>query len=214
MISDSMLLMRYGSDDLFEYVNKTGKNPLETTRRKVTILFFDIKGSTSIAEKLDADIFAKFLSDIFVDIMDLIYGNNGSVNKMLGDGLMATFGAPMSTGVDAFNAVNAAKKIEGYLHTYNDVRPDYLPGDLEAGLGIATGSVFAGVIGSVRREEYTVLGDTVNIAARLESLTREVEGNILVDEVTYSEVREDFPAKKVYRSRIKGREQSSRIFSL
>jgi len=214
LISETMLLMRYGSDELLDYVENTGKNPLTSGKKRVTVLFFDIKGSTKIAEKLQPEVFTAFLSDILVDIMDLIYGNHGSVNKLLGDGLMATFGAPMETGTDPFNAVNVALKIQEYLKTYNDVRPDYLTQPIEAGIGIATGLVFAGVIGSVRREEYTVLGDTVNVAARLEKLTRSVDCQILVDEATFQEVKKDFTPRKRYKTFLKGRQEEVKIVGL
>ncbi len=214
LLSETMLLMRYGSDDLVEYVEKTGRNPLESGRRKVSILFFDIKNSTKIAEQLQPEVFTSFLSDILVDIMDLVYGNHGSVNKLLGDGLMASFGAPIETGADAFNAVNVAEKIQNYLDTYNDVRPDYLSERIEAGVGIATGEVFAGLIGSIRLEEYTMLGDTVNIAARLEKLTREIDRDILIDEATYLEVRKRVSPVKKYQISIKGRSEKIAAISI
>lgn len=213
-INDMMLLMRYGSDELMDHVLKTGRNPMESGRKKITVLFFDIIGSTSIAEKLDPEVFTSFLSDIFIDIMDLIYGNHGSVNKLLGDGLMATFGVPLDTGNDALNAVNTAKQIEDYLNTYNDVKPDFMENDLRGGIGIATGYVFAGIIGSVRWEEYTVLGDTVNVAARLEKMTRKINRNILMDETTYNEVKEHYPDVKTYRSQVRGKAETMKLFSI
>ncbi len=214
LFHDAALFMRYGSDELLDYVQNTGENPLQSGKKRVTVMFFDLVGSTSIAEKLDPDVFTSFLNELFIDIMDLIYGNHGSVNKILGDGIMATFGAPLETGKDAYNAVNAAKQIQEYLVTYNDVRPDYLKDRISAGIGIATGTVFAGVIGSVRREEYTVLGDTVNVAARLEKLTRQVGGNILTDEETYNEVKDSFPLHKKYQNRLRGREEMAVVYSI
>jgi adenylate cyclase len=187
LFSDSMLLMRYANDELIDYIQKTGKNPFETANRKVTILFFDIRNSTGIAESLEPDKFASFLSEIFTDIMDLIYGCGGSVNKLLGDGMMAAFGCPLSTDYDAYNAIKTAVMIQEYLGTYNDVKPDYITQQVEVGIGIATGTVFAGLIGSVHRQEYALLGDSVNIASRLESLTRKTEENILIDENTFLE---------------------------
>jgi len=213
-IHDSILLMRYGSDELIEYVLKNGRNPMSSGRKKVTVLFFDIIGSTGIAENLDPEVFTTFLSDIFIDIMDLIYGNHGSVNKLLGDGLMATFGVPLETENDALNAVNTAKQIEEYLNTYNDVKPDFLKENINGGIGIATGIVFAGVVGSVRWEEYTVLGDTVNVAARLEKLTRRTDGNILIDENTYNEVKNIHPAKTIYKTQVRGKTEKIRVFSI
>ncbi|MDR2314626.1 MAG: PAS domain S-box protein [Spirochaetaceae bacterium] len=214
MISDTMLLNRYLGEDIIEYIRKTGKNPLDTKKQKVTILFFDIRNSTGIAEKLAPETFAEFLNDILKDIMDLVYGLKGSVNKLIGDGLMATFGAPLSSGRDAQNAVEAARVIYDYLKTFNDVRPEYLREPISAGIGLATGTVFAGVIGSVRRQEYTVLGDAVNIANRLEKLTRGSAEKVLMDEATYMEVKDIFPCRKAFNGRIRGRTGSILIYGL
>jgi PAS domain S-box-containing protein len=214
MISDAMLLNRYLGEDIIDYIRKTGKNPLGTKKQRVTVLFFDIRNSTGIAEKLAPDIFAEFLNDILKDIMDLVYGRKGSVNKLIGDGLMATFGAPLQTGRDAQNAVEAAQEIYNYLRTFNDVRPEYLSQPVTAGIGLATGTVFAGVIGSVRRQEYTVLGDAVNIASRLEKLTRRSEEKVLMDEATYEEVKDVFPCREAFTGRIRGRSGSILVYGL
>jgi PAS domain S-box-containing protein len=214
MISDTMLLSRHLGEDVIDHIRKTGKNPLKTKKQKVTVLFFDIRGSTEIAEKLAPEVFAEFLNDILMDIMDLVYGCKGSVNKLIGDGLMATFGAPLSTGRDAHNAVEAAQKIYNYLRTFNDVRPVCLAEPVSAGLGIATGIVFAGVIGSVRHQEYTVLGDAVNIASRLEDLTRHASEKVLMDEATYDEVKDLFPCRKAFSGRLRGRTGSILIYGL
>lgn len=214
LFSSSKQLLPYVNQETIDYIKKTGLNPMEASSRKVTILFFDIRNSTGIAESLSPKNFANFLSEIFTDIMDLIYGSGGSVNKMLGDGIMATYGAPMSSGNDAMNAVRTAELIMEYLDTYNDVRPNYIKNPIAAGIGIATGIVFTGLIGSVHREEYAVLGDSVNIASRIESLTKKVGCKILVDENTYTEVREEFQFKKRYNGQVRGRKESIKMYSL
>jgi PAS domain S-box-containing protein len=214
LISDTALLSRYMSGDVVEYVRRTGNNPLETKKRKVTVLFFDIRGSTRIAEGLAPDVFAEFLNDILTDIMDLVYGCKGSVNKIIGDGLMAIFGAPLSTGNDALNAVHTAEEIYNYLKTFNDVRPESLKEPVQAGIGLATGTVFAGVIGSVRHQEYTVLGDAVNVASRLESLSRSSPEKVLMDEETYLAVKDTFPSRKVFSGRVRGRTGTLSIYGL
>jgi class 3 adenylate cyclase len=214
MISDAMLLNRYVGEDIIDYIRKTGRDPLRTKKQKVTVLFFDIRNSTGIAEKLAPETFAEFLNDILKDIMDLVYGRKGSVNKLIGDGLMATFGAPFSTGQDAQNAVETAQEIYRYLKSYNDVRPAYLDEPVGAGIGLATGTVFAGIIGSVRHQEYTVLGDAVNIASRLEKLTRTSAEKVLMDEATYDEVKDLFPCRKAFNGRIRGRTGPMLIYGL
>jgi adenylate cyclase len=120
----------------------------------------------------------------------------------------------LQTGKDALNAVDAAQEIYNYLRTFNDVRPGYLKEPVAAGIGIATGTVFAGVIGSVRRQEYTVLGDAVNIASRLEKLTRNSAEKVLIDEATYNEAGKVFPCRKAFSGRVRGRAGSIRVYGL
>jgi PAS domain S-box-containing protein len=214
LISDTMLLSRYMSDDVVEYVKRTGNNPLETAKRRVTILFFDIRRSTLLGESLAPDTFAGLLNDVLTDITDLVYGCRGSVNKLIGDGLMATFGAPISTKNDALNAVQAAQEMYNYLKTFNDVRPEYLKDPLRAGIGLATGTVFAGVIGSIHRQEYTVLGDAVNIASRVQMLTKSAPEKVLMDEETYRAVKDDYSCRKVFSGKLRGRAGSVLIYGL
>jgi len=178
------------------------------------VLFFDIRGSSAIAEYLESGLFASMLSDILTDVMDLIYGNHGSVNKLLGDGLMATFGCPISHDNDALNAVRAAVQIREYLSTFNDVRPDYLRDDVRAGIGIATGKVFSGVIGSIRRQEYTVLGDAVNVASRLESSTKSLGEEILVDENTHTLVGDAFQWRVIRDVALRGRKNNVTAYAV
>ncbi len=181
---------------------------------EATILFFDLRGSTKIAESLEPMIFSEFLSELFTDIMDLIYGNGGSVNKLIGDGIMATFGCPYSLGNDALRCAKSALDIKEYLHTFNDVRPDYLKEPISAGMGIATGKVFAGYVGSVRRMEYTVLGDAVNLSSRLESLTKEYSGSILMDKNTLEKIAPEALFSTVGSIGIRGKDTPVDIFTL
>ena len=212
--SDSLMMMKYLPDDIIKSIQNSEINPLANEKRKATILFFDIRNSTRIAENLPSDVFASLLSDMFTDIMDLIYGNGGFVNKMLGDGIMATFGCPVSSEDAAFKAVLAAVQIQNYLNTFNDVRPDYLDEPLKAGIGIATGTVFSGVIGSVRFQEYTVLGDAVNTASRLESFTKIIGENIIVDEKTYSECKSLFNWKELPDIGLRGKKDKINAYAI
>jgi PAS domain S-box-containing protein len=214
LVSDARLLVQYMSDDLIRYVQQTGKNPLESARREATVLFFDIRNSTAISESIEPEDFAQFLSDLFTDIMDLVYGNGGSVNKLLGDGLMATFGCPLSTGNDGLSAAVTALQIRDYLKTFNDVRPPFLKDPVKAGMGIATGTLFSGVIGSVRRQEYTVLGDPVNLASRLEELTKKTGEEILIDGATYRKIQERILCRMVCQTPVRGRSGQITVYGL
>jgi PAS domain S-box-containing protein len=214
LVADSRIVMSYISEDIIDYIQKTGENPFVNTRRETTVLFFDLRNSSAIAEKLESSLFASMLSDILTDVMDLVYGNHGLVNKLLGDGLMALFGAPLSHGNDAENAVRAAVQIRDYLSTFNDVRPDFLKSPVSAGIGIATGKVFSGVIGSVRRQEYTVLGDAVNIASRLESSTKNLGEMILADETTRLKTTDSFLWRLIPDVKIRGRKGTVNAYAV
>ena len=134
--------MSYISEDIIEYIQTAGENRFVNMRREATVLFFDIRGSSAIAEYFESGLFASMLSDILTDVMDIIYWNYGSVNKLLGDGMMATFVCTISHDNDALNAVHAAVQIREYLSTFNDVRPDYLRDNVKAGIGIGRSLIF------------------------------------------------------------------------
>lgn len=212
---EKALLARYFSAELIEEILAENTS-LDMSGRNLTasILFFDIRNSTRISEQLNPNQFAEFLSQIFTDVMDLIYGEKGSVNKMLGDGLLATFGCPLSSGDDAYHCVHSAMQIQNYMDTFNDFRPEYLKQPVHAVIGIATGKVFAGNIGSVRRMEYTVVGDPVNVAARLQSMTKFFEVSVLVDGETVETLGDRIEVRKVDLTHVRGKVTEIGIFEL
>jgi len=200
------LLGKYFSLDFVEQVlNEEISVNLGGENLDAAILFFDIRKSTNIAEQLAPDQFAEFLNQLFTDIMDLIYGCKGSVNKMLGDGILATFGCPVPSDADIHNCVRCALEIREYMNTFNSFRPKYLKNPVKAGMGIAAGSVFAGNVGSVRRMEYTVLGDPVNLASRLESLTKFFEVDIIIAGTIRDALGEKIKIEKIDVANIRGK---------
>jgi class 3 adenylate cyclase/ActR/RegA family two-component response regulator len=213
------ILARYFSYDFVEEVlNETISPELGGTNLKSSILFFDIQDSTGIAEKISPEQFSYFLSEVLKNIMDIVFKHKGSVNKILGDGILATFGCPIPHEMDVYNSCACALEIRHYLKRYNFHLPAYLSKPVKAGIGIATGRVFAGNIGSLRRMEYTVLGDPVNLASRLQNLTRKLDLNIvdiLMDGPTADELDGRFKVKKVrYRHNIRGKQHQVRIHYL
>ncbi|HNE20822.1 MAG TPA: adenylate/guanylate cyclase domain-containing protein [Turneriella sp.] len=213
--NERRLLTKYFSEDIVEGIlQDEHANSLSGRHQEATIMFFDVRKSTTIAENLEPQVFAEFLSEFFTDIMDLVYGNHGSVNKLLGDGIMSTFGCPVPTANDVLNAAKCALQIRNHLATFNDVRPDYIKEPIRVGMGIATGKVFAGNIGSVRRMEYTVLGDPVNLASRLESMTKEAGVDILIDGNTRHRLGNLIKCRKVQHQGVRGKLQEIEIFSL
>ena len=212
---EKRLLTKYFSQDLVDKILTEEVSPeLGGSNLTASILFLDIRNSTSIAENLDPGDFASFISLLFSDVMDLIFSNNGSVNKLLGDGILATFGCPVATDDDVYNCVKCALSVREYLNTFNSVRPEYLTSPIAVGMGISTGKVFAGNIGSMRRMEYTVMGDPVNVAARLQGLTKKLECDILCDEKTFMSLEDMARAEKVENVVIRGKDGVSSLYKL
>lgn len=206
-------LSRFFSDDIARRIidGEIGTD-LGGDSLDATIMFVDMRQSTTIAEMLRPGEFARLLSDVLGGIMEIIFKNSGSVNKILGDGILATYGCPIPTENDSMHCVNSALEIRQFINDYNSNRPEFLKDDVRMGIGIASGVVFAGNVGSVKRLEYTVLGDAVNLAARLEKLTRRLNSDILIDENTRVRLRQDYNLGEPVRARVRGRQESVHIF--
>jgi adenylate cyclase len=172
---------RYFAPDLAEQIaGEEGSVRLGGSRRQVAVLFSDIRGFTSIAEAMSPDDVASLLTEYFTVMVEIVFEHGGTLDKFMGDAVMALWGAPLSRPDDADRATWAAIAMQRALRRLNqDWRRRGRP-ILFAGVGISAGDVFAGNIGSDRRLEYTVIGDTVNIAARL--CSEAGPGEILVSE--------------------------------
>ena len=206
-------LRKYFSEDLVEKIlSEEISTELGGINVRASILFLDIRNSTHLSETLGAQRFASLISMLFSDLMEEIFKNEGSVNKLLGDGILATFGCPQPTENDTFNAVRTALDMAAYIDSFNQVRPHYLKEPIGIGIGIATGKVFAGNIGSVRRIEYAVMGDPVNIASRLEALTKSLGGNIIIDSSTRNALMDRISASEPVIQRIAGIEDEVKVY--
>jgi adenylate cyclase len=148
--------------------------------QKITVLFADIRGFTRLSEHAEPEKVVQLLNKYFSAMTDIIFAHGGTLDKYLGDGLMALFGAPTATPDDATNALNAAVAMQRRLNGINeDLREEGLP-EVAIGIGLHTGEAVVGYIGSERRSEYTAIGDTVNTASRLESNSK--GGQILLSD--------------------------------
>jgi class 3 adenylate cyclase len=155
-------------------------------RRQVTVLFADLRGYSTIAEALEPHRAIVVLNAYLARIIDVIYRYGGTVNQLLGDGVMSLFGAPISFGDDAWRAVQAALDLQAESTA---LEPPGLPEvRLSMGIGITTGEAIVGHIGSERRVDYTAVGSVVNLAARFQSHAG--PGQILITQPTYDLVRE------------------------
>jgi len=184
-----------------------GKVQLGGETLTATILFSDIRSFTSISEKMDAKSLVALLNEYFTEMVDVVIKEDGVVDKYIGDAIMAVFGAPVMKKDDPLHAVRAAVGMRKALAHLNEKLKERGMKPLRTGIGIHTGEVVAGNIGSEKRMEYTVIGDTVNLASRLESSTKELGAPVLISDDTYQLVKDHIDARAVKEITVKGREK-------
>ncbi len=200
-----------------EIVADAGKLRLGGEKRELSVLFCDIRGFTSISEKLAPEDLVKFLNIFFTEMTDKVFDHRGSLDKYIGDAVMALFGAPIAEPQHARFACRAALGMVGALKRLEgEWQRNGLPSlPVEIGIGINSGPMIVGNMGSVNRFNYTVTGDAVNLASRIEALNKTYGTSILVSEHTYEQAKEELPrAREIDRVRVRGREQSVRIYEL
>ena len=178
----------------------------------ITVLFADIRGFTRISEHAAPEKIVGLLNRYFSAMTDIIFAHGGTLDKYLGDGMMALFGAPAVTPKDAANAMAAAVAMQRRMLSINDeLRAEGFP-EIGVGIGLHTGEVIVGYIGSERRSEYTAIGDTVNTASRLESNAK--AGEILVSEATAQAARSRYQLAPRDPISVKNREQPVPLFEI
>jgi adenylate cyclase len=173
------LFARYTSDAVVEELLRTGQVVLTGEKREVTVVFADIRNFTALSESLPPEQVMTLLNDVLGRLGDAVLGWGGTLDKFLGDGLMAVFGAPITREDDAARAVQAALQMLDSVRSRNSEAGGPT---LEVGIGVNSGVVVAGSLGSARHTEYTCIGDVVNVAARLCALAG--PGEILVGQGT------------------------------
>jgi len=185
------------------------KIPLHGERKKVTLLFIDIRDFTELSEILTPEELILFLNDYFTSMVDAIISQGGTIDKFIGDAIMAVFGAPITYEDDSRRTLRAAELLMQKLDIFNKNRPGKDSDNVRIGIGIHTGEVIAGNIGSNQRMEYTVLGDTVNLASRIESLTKSYRTPVIFSDSTYRELMNDETIKmrELDSVRVKGRKR-------
>jgi adenylate cyclase len=196
-------LARYHSPAVIEAVLSAPDHGPSVTLRETSILFADIVGFTARCESLPPEEVAAFLNQFFSLAADAIFEFGGTLDKFIGDAVMAFFGAPLPQADHAERAVRAALALMGALEVWNRDRVAAGADPIEVRVAIHSGPVVVGDIGSARRVDYTVLGNTVNVAARLEEYVA-TPGAIVIGETTYQAVRELFAARHLGDVQLKG----------
>ncbi|MBV6493154.1 MAG: hypothetical protein LDLANPLL_01169 [Turneriella sp.] len=182
--------------------------------KTVTVFFSDIRSFTSISEKLSPEEVVGFLNEYMTLMVDIVYKYNGVVDKFIGDAIMALWGAPVAKDNDVENAILAALEMRQALHKFNEKRGSKNKPIIRIGMGINTGEVLAGQIGSNDRLEYTVIGDAVNLASRMEGLNKVFGTDILISENTYKLVREKFSCVQMQKVKVKGKTDAQRVYAV
>jgi class 3 adenylate cyclase len=177
-------------------------------------MFCDIRSFTTIAEAREPAETIELLNDYYTLMMDAISGEGGIVNQMVGDGLMAIFGAPLPSDDHPQRAALAARQMVELIRLFNDEQATRGKVQIEIGIGIASGRVVAGYTGTEQRATYTCVGDTVNVAARLESHTKVVNRPILIDEQTRRGLDEGIAVEAQGELEMKGKTQPVKVYSL
>jgi adenylate cyclase len=203
-------LERFLSPEVVEMVVANPDIRLGGVNQEVTVLFADIRGFTTMSEEMEPGRVVEILNEYFTRVTDVIFDNGGTLDKYIGDAVMAVFGAPISKGNDAAAAVNSAIQIQRLLVELNrDAAARKWP-ELRVGIGINTGNAIAGNIGSPRRLDYTVVGDTVNTAQRL--MTNAAGGQILISESTARKIGKTFDLERLPELKVKGRSEAVPVF--
>ncbi len=196
-------------ETLAHKIASVGKQ-IEGERRTVTVLFSDLKGYTAIAEKLDPEDVYGIIDSTLKAFTEEIYKHEGTLDKVMGDGLMALFGAPVAHEDDPARAVRAALGMQAALRRINAELEARLGISLQVRIGLNTGTVVVGGIGSDLRMEYTALGDTVNVASRLQTVAE--PGTILVSRSVYEFTKPLFEFRELGSIRVKNRTEPVEIF--
>jgi adenylate cyclase len=178
------------------------------------VLFSDIRSFTSISEKMEPEAVVGFLNDYMQRMVETVFEEGGIVDKFIGDAVMAVFGAPVVHPDDATRAVRCAIRMMEELENFNADQAKKGGVNINIGVGLHTGALIAGNIGSDRKMEYTVIGDTVNIASRVQDLNKEFKTNIIITEACYNATGRSFPVRGLRPYKVKGKEQEVMIYEV
>lgn len=203
-------LSKYHSPDHVKLLmERGGEVGLEVAEREVSVVFIDVENSTRMAEMHNAADVARLLNEFFLMATNAIFAHEGHVNNFIGDEVMAIFNAPLDMADHALNAVKACATMLAELKKFNEANPDRR---FNVRCAVNTGTVVAGNVGTPTHIKYTVLGDTVNVAARLSKLPQ--LNSIVVGEATYRQIKDSFKTKDLGEVVLKGKEKTLRAYEV
>lgn len=208
-------LYRYMTPGVAEQVMQLGEDALMVGERKeVTILFSDIRSYTSLTEKMSAAEVVSLLNTYFESMVEAVFNFDGTLDKFIGDALMAVFGAPLPLDHHSWLAVQSALEMRHRLAELNQMRLAAGESLIRVGIGISSGEVVSGNIGSQKRMDYTVIGDGVDVSSRLEGATKIYGCDIILSESTYQLCADKIWVRHLDRVRVKGKTKPIDIYEL
>jgi adenylate cyclase len=204
----------FSPDVVREVVRHKDEGSLTTSRRTVTVLFSDIRGFTSISEKVEPEQVAEMLREYLSEMTEIVFRHGGTVDKYIGDCIMALYNVPFEDPEHAVKAVRTGLEFQERTLAVSQRWEARLGIVIRNGVGITTGEAVVGTLGSRQRLEYTAIGDTINLGARLESITKEYKTDIIISEFTYEHVKDHFTTKELGDVTVKGKTRPVKIYAV
>lgn len=208
-------LSRFFSPDVVRAILATpGEDALAGRRRRITVLFSDIRGFTTLSERLEPEEVVGLLREYLTAATAIVFRHGGSVDKYMGDAIMALYGAPFDQPDHAARAVRTGLELQECVQALSAQWIARGGEALRSGVGIHTGDAIVGAMGSHQRLEFTAIGDTVNVASRLEGLTKEFGAPVIVSQTTHEDLGGLFQARPLGSVRVRGRELPVDIYAI
>ncbi|MBE8997294.1 GAF domain-containing protein [Nostoc sp. LEGE 12447] len=207
-------MYRYMTQELAEELLKLDDAKLGGDRKEVSILFSDIRGYTTLTENLEAEEVVSMLNEYFESMVEAVFKHKGTLDKYIGDAIMAVFGSPLALEEHAWMAVQTSLEMRVRLHEFNQRRYVDDKPRIKIGIGINSDTVISGNIGSSKRMEFTAIGDGVNLGSRLESVSKQYGCDIIISHNTFKPCQDHIWARELDYIRVKGRNEPVAIYEL
>jgi len=207
-------MYRYMTQELAEELLKLDDAKLGGDRKEVSILFSDIRGYTTLTENLEAEEVVSMLNEYFESMVEAVFKHKGTLDKYIGDAIMAVFGSPLPLEEHAWMAVKTSIEMRHRLQEFNQKRYAANKPRINIGIGINSDTVISGNIGSSKRMEFTAIGDGVNLGSRLESVSKQYGCDIILSDNTFKPCQENIWARELDFIRVKGRNEPVSIYEL
>ncbi|MEP0854897.1 adenylate/guanylate cyclase domain-containing protein [Trichocoleus sp. DQ-U1] len=207
-------MYRYMTQELAEQLINSGDAKLGGDKKEVSILFSDIRSYTTLTESMNAEDVVQMLNEYFESMVDAVFTHKGTLDKYIGDAIMAVFGSPLPLPDHAWMSVQTAVEMRHRLTEFNACRQDIGFPTFKIGIGINSGTVISGNIGSSKRMEFTAIGDEVNLGSRLEGASKQYGCDIVISESTYQPCKNLIWARELDCIRVKGKTTPVNIYEL